>query len=95
MPVSKERSPRSLLGTKRWGAAACNKGYRSHFDEYFVIRAKPLFYWGAGCGLAVYFVCYGMVKFRLFPVLKWALLGLMFIVLALIVYAFLYPHVVA
>ncbi len=60
----------------------------------FVLQAGPHFWWGAGCGLAAYGICFAMVKLRLFPVLKWLLLGLLLAIIALVTYGFLYPYLI-
>jgi hypothetical protein len=58
-----------------------------------VLQAGPHFWWGAGCGLAVYGICFAMVKLRLFSILKWLLLVIMFAIFALAAYGALYPYV--
>lgn len=60
----------------------------------FVLQAGPHFWWGAGCGLAAYGICFAMVKLRLFPVLKWLLFAIMFAIFALTAYGLLYPYII-
>lgn len=59
----------------------------------FVLQAGLYFWWGVGCGLAAYGICFSMVKLRLFPILKWLLLGILLSIIALAVYVLLYPHI--